>query len=69
MLVKIIGTQSTLLVETGVCEFRREEDGSAVASLGEGSERTDYHIEVKAYVLNSMGDTIDSYPPGRKDQR
>lgn len=68
MLIKIVGTMGTIISDVRSCEFRRDEAGNAfVTTLDDHGERT-HPIEVKAYVMNDEGNTIDSFSP-RKEGR
>ena len=66
MLIKIIGTEVTTLVDTNVCEFRRDEYGNAFAVVSDGGDRRSIPIEVKAFLLNAQGDTVDSFSPRKE---
>lgn len=66
MLIKIVGLTGNMLVEASTCEFFHDDAGNAIAVVGKGDDRRSYSIGVKAFVLDSRGNTIDSFSPRKE---
>jgi len=66
MLIKIVGLMGNVLVEASACSFTHDDAGNALAVVGEGDDRRSYPIGVKAFVLDSRGNTIDSFSPRKE---
>ena len=61
MLVKIIGKSESKIIEAKSCKFLRGDDGIAYAVINEEHDGRPYPVEVRVYVMNDSGQTIDSF--------